>query len=137
MNRQQRRERKAWILVLALVAFAASRRQVQAQAEGEPMIAVSADIVEISGSISRDTGFTWGPLTTGIIFNEKTPIPGIIKINDFERATALQTTLRLLETEGKAQILSNPKVITKSGTQANFVVGGDQPYPVTTNQGVG
>jgi len=43
----------------------------------------------------------------------------------------------MLETEGKAQLLSNPKVITKNQTQANFVVGGDQPYPVTNNQGVG
>lgn len=125
------RQRAALLLAMQLLSC-----RLQAQ-QSEPMIAVSADVVEISGSISRDTGFNWGPFTTGIVFNEKQPIPGIIRIGDFERATALQTTLRLLETEGKAQILSNPKVITKSGTQANFVVGGDQPYPVTTNQGVG
>jgi pilus assembly protein CpaC len=101
------------------------------------MIAVSADIVEISGSVSRDAGFSWTPFATGIGYNEKLPIPGIIQVAEFERITQLQTSLKLLETEGKAQILSNPKVITKSGTQANFVVGGDQPYPVTTNQGVG
>ncbi|MBI3505120.1 MAG: type II and III secretion system protein [Proteobacteria bacterium] len=124
-------------LAVLLSAAAALALGTRVSAQNEPMIAVSADIVEISGSISRNEGFTWGPFTTGIIFNEKAPIPGILKVNDFARATALQTTLQLLETEGKAQILSNPKVITKSGTQANFVVGGDQPYPVTTNQGVG
>ncbi|MBI4425722.1 MAG: type II and III secretion system protein [Elusimicrobia bacterium] len=107
------------------------------QDQTNEMIAVSADIVEISGSIQRDTGFAWPQFTAGIQFNEKTPIPGIIKIGDFERVTSLQTTLKLLEQEGKAQLLSNPKVITKSGTQANFVVGGDQPYPVTNAQGVG
>ena len=101
------------------------------------MIAISADVVEISGSIEKDIGFNWAPFQTGINFGEKSPIPGIIKIGDFERQTLLQTSLKLLETEGKAQLLSNPKVITKSGTQANFVVGGDQPYPVTNNQGVG
>ena len=42
-----------------------------------------------------------------------------------------------METEGKAQILSNPKVITKSGTQANFTVGGEIPVPYSNNQGVG
>jgi pilus assembly protein CpaC len=34
-------------------------------------------------------------------------------------------------------MLSNPKVITKSGTQANFTVGGEIPVPYSNNQGVG
>ncbi|MBI5242645.1 MAG: type II and III secretion system protein [Elusimicrobia bacterium] len=124
-------------------ALAASIPAARAQQEGEAgeevnaMIAISADVVEISGSISKDVGFSWGPFQTGINFAEKAPIPGIIHVGDFERLTLLQTSLKLLETEGKAQLLSNPKVITKSATQANFVVGGDQPYPVTNNQGVG
>jgi pilus assembly protein CpaC len=108
-----------------------------AQESADVMIAVSADVVEISGSVSKDVGFSWGPFQTGIQFAEKAPIPGILRIGDFERLTQLQTSLKLLETEGKAQLLSNPKIITKSATQANFVVGGDQPYPVTNNQGVG
>lgn len=45
--------------------------------------------------------------------------------------------LNLMETEGKAQILSNPKVVTKSGTQANFTVGGEIPVPYSNGQGVG
>lgn len=105
--------------------------------QSEVMIAVSADIIEISGSISRDVGFSWTPFTTGINFAERAPIPGLINIADFERLTQLQTSLKMLETEGKAQLLSNPKIITKNATQANFVVGGDQPYPVVNNQGVG
>ncbi|MFH2204273.1 MAG: type II and III secretion system protein [Elusimicrobiota bacterium] len=105
--------------------------------QSEVMIAVSADVVEISGSIAKDVGFSWTPFTTGINFAEKAPIPGLIDIADFERLTQLQTSLKMLETEGKAQLLSNPKIITKNATQANFVVGGDQPYPVTNNQGVG
>lgn len=125
-------------VALAMAALAILPWPTTAQNNPDSMIAVSADVVEISGSVSRDAGFTWGPFTTGINFAEKAiPLPGIVKIGDFQRLTQLQTSLRLLETEGKAQILSNPKVITKSGTQANFVVGGDQPYPVTTAQGVG
>lgn len=119
------------------------RAQEAAPAEGEGedqtevMIAVSADIVEISGSISKDVGFSWAPFTTGINFAEKLPIPGLIKVADFERMTQLQTSLKMLETEGKAQLLSNPKVIVQAQSQANFVVGGEEPYPVTNNQGVG
>jgi pilus assembly protein CpaC len=102
----------------------------------DSLVAVSADIVELSGSVSKDIGFIWGPLQTGITFGEKS-IPGIFKFGDFARQTALQTSLKMLETEGKAQLLSNPKVIVQAQSQANFVVGGESPYPVTNAQGVG
>jgi pilus assembly protein CpaC len=126
-----------WILGAALAAVPAFV-YAQTPAPQETMIAVSADIIEISGSLSSNEGFNWAPFQTGINYAEqKIPAPGIIKIGDFARQTALQTSLQFMETEGKAQTLSNPKVVTKSGSQANFVVGGDQPYPVTTNQGVG
>ena len=130
-------------LLLAFLLSPARAQDEEGGGEGgdpdhaETMIAVSADVVEISGSISKDIGFSWAPFTTGINFAEKAPIPGLVKVGDFERLTQLQTSLKMLETEGKAQLLSNPKVITKNATQANFVVGGDQPYPVTNNQGVG
>ncbi len=111
--------------VLALPAIAA--------AEATQMVAVSADIVEISGSIQKTRGFSWNQFFD---FSEKS-IPGIITVGDFERKTQLTASLKLLETEGKAQLLSNPKVITKSGTQANFTVGGEIPVPYSNNQGVG
>lgn len=100
---------------------------------GRELVAVSADVVEISGSLSSQKGFGWNQL---LEFSEDA-IPGIIEAGDFSRRTALATTLRLLETEGKAQLLSNPKVIAKSGTGARFVVGGDLPFPTVNNQGVG
>jgi len=115
-------------LIFALLALPAL-----ASAESTPMVAVSADIVEISGSIQKTRGFSWNQFFD---FSEKS-IPGIITLGDFERKTQLAASLKLLETEGKAQMLSNPKVITKSGTQANFTVGGEIPVPYSNNQGVG
>lgn len=97
------------------------------------MVAVSADIVEISGSIQKTNGFSWNQFFD---FSEKS-IPGILTVGNFERKTQLNTSLKLLETEGKAQLLSNPKVVAKSGTQANFTVGGEVPIPYSNNQGVG
>ena len=134
MKRQLRRS----ALCLAAMAAVLGAGEVRAQPE-DSLIAVSADIVEISGSVARDHGFSWGPFQTGIQFAEKVGAagPGLYQVGDFARMTALQTSLKLLETEGKAQLLSNPKVIVQAGSQANFVVGGDQPYPVTNNQGVG
>jgi len=133
MNRYSRAAVLSWAMLLA--AGAASRPAV-AQAD-ESMVAISADVVEISGSSERDLGFNWGSVQNGVNFGEVALPGGIFRLGDFARQTALQTSLKLLETEGKAQILSNPKVIVQSGAQANFVVGGEQPYPVTNNQGVG
>ena len=143
MKRHQRWLKTALAGALLLARAGAARAQEAGgdqpaeSDQSEAMVAVSADVVEISGSVSKDIGFSWAPFTTGINFAEKTPIPGIIKVGNFERLTQMQTSLKMLETEGKAQLLSNPKVITKNAVQANFVVGGDQPYPVTNNQGVG
>jgi pilus assembly protein CpaC len=117
------------ILTLAFAALFAA----PALAQKAEMVAVSADIVEISGSIQKTRGFSWSQLFE---FGEKS-VPGIIRLGEFERKTQLSTSLKLLETEGKAQLLSNPKVIAKSGSQANFTVGGEVPVPYSNNQGVG
>lgn len=116
-----------------LLALSALLLPAAAAAQSSHMVAVSADIVEISGSIQKTRGFSWNQFFD---FSEKS-IPGIITLGDFERKTQLAASLKLLETEGKAQLLSNPKVITKSGTQANFTVGGEIPVPYSNNQGVG
>ncbi len=113
------------ILLITWTAFA--------QEPKTDMVAVSADIVEISGSVYTGTGFAW----TRVFQFGEAAIPGIFKIGEFERRTALETSVGLLENEGKAQILSNPKVIVKSGMQAKFAVGGEIPVPYSNNQGVG
>ncbi len=113
---------------VVLVVFLSLKLDAQ-----DVMIAVSADIVEISGSIQKTSGFGWNQM---LDFGEKS-VPGILTLGDFERRTLLQTSLKLLETEGKAQLLSNPKIVVKNGQQANFTVGGEIPIPYSNNQGIG
>lgn len=124
--------RQLWT-ALALLALAATRASAQPE---DSLIAVSADIVEISGSYEKSLGFSWTPFQAGVNFAEKAiPAGTIIRVGDFARQTQLQTTLKMLETEGKAQLLSNPKVIVQAQSQANFVVGGEQPYPTANGNG--
>ncbi len=122
--------RQLWTAIALVTALAGTS---VAQPE-DSLIAVSADIVEISGSVQRDIGFAWTPFQAGVAFAEKT-IPGIYRIGDFARQTQLQTTLKMLETEGKAQLLSNPKVVVQAQSQANFVVGGEIPFPSANGNG--
>ncbi|MDR0952782.1 MAG: type II and III secretion system protein [Elusimicrobiota bacterium] len=119
------------VLTFILAVFALS---VKANAAKKTdLVAVSADIVEISGSLTTSKGFSWNQL---LDFSEK-EIPGIFSIGEFERKSLLNTRLRLLETEGKAQILSNPKVIARTNTSANFQAGGSIPFPVVQNNAAG
>jgi len=121
--------------LLSAVLLLGGAARLRAQPE-DSLIAVSADIVEISGSSELNMGVAWTPFQTGISFGEKN-IPGIFKLGDFVRQTAVAAQLKMLETEGKAQLLSNPKVIVQANSQADFVVGGEVPYPVANAQSVG
>ena len=124
--------RQLWT-ALALLALTAIKASAQPE---DSLIAVSADIVEISGSYEKDLGFSWTPFQAGVNFAEKAiPAGAIFQVGDFARTTQLNTSLKLLETEGKAQLLSNPKVIVQAQSQANFVVGGEQPYPTANGNG--
>ena len=126
MNRQ---------LWTALALLAALGTKAAAQPE-DSLIAVSADIVEIAGSYEKDLGFAWTPFQAGVNFAEKAiPAGAIFQIGDFARTTQLNTSLKLLETEGKAQLLSNPKVIVIAGSQAHILVGGKEPYPTANGNG--
>ncbi|MBR2392388.1 MAG: hypothetical protein IKA93_02310, partial [Elusimicrobiaceae bacterium] len=64
------------------------------------LVAVSADVVEISGTMQSVKGFSWNQLFD---FEEAT-IEGILSLGEFERKTAGTTRLRLMETEGRAQV---------------------------------
>jgi len=119
------------VLPLVLVALTAGSQAFAAKKTD--LVAVSADIVEISGSLTTNTGFAWNQL---LDFSES-EIPGIFSIGEFERKSLLSTRLHLLESEGKAQVLSNPKVIAKSNTSSNFTAGGEIPFPVVNNTSAG
>ncbi|MBR4592629.1 MAG: type II and III secretion system protein [Elusimicrobiaceae bacterium] len=97
------------------------------------LVAVSADVVEIGGTMQSVKGFAWNQLFDF----EEAEIPGILSLGEFQRKTAVTTRLRLMETEGRAQVLSNPKIVTSSGSSAKISVGGKVPIPVVNNQGVG
>ncbi|WP_428073910.1 type II and III secretion system protein [Candidatus Avelusimicrobium luingense] len=115
------------------VLLAAVLGVVPAHAKKTRLVAVSADVVEISGTMQSVKGFAWNQLFDF----EEAEIPGILSLGEFQRKTAVTTRLRLMETEGRAQVLSNPKIVTASGNPAKISVGGKVPIPVVNNQGVG
>jgi pilus assembly protein CpaC len=120
-------ENRKIFLHICLLLLAAFLLPATARAQKKTdLVSVSADIVEISGNLQTNVGFAW---VNTVDFLER-DIPGVLSIGSFQRQTLLSTRLQLMENEGRAQILANPKVVTKSGTQATLTVGGKIPMPV-------
>jgi pilus assembly protein CpaC len=130
---KQRGKMKLRKMIKILGLLAALALPAALHAKKTDLIAVSADIVEISGSLRTARGFSWNQL---LDFQEA-DIPGMFTMGEFERKSLLNTRLRMLETEGKAQILSNPKVIARNNTSANFSSGGSIPYPKVEDRTAG
>ncbi|MBI4370018.1 MAG: type II and III secretion system protein [Elusimicrobia bacterium] len=113
-------------VLAGLTAFLVALMSWPPSVSAEDLIAISADIVEIGGSVERDLGVSWNDF----INLAEQSIPGIFTVGEFSRLEQLQGTIRALENEGKAQLLSNPKIVTKNGTSASFLVGGEMPIQI-------
>ncbi|HBU68750.1 MAG TPA: hypothetical protein DEE98_00020 [Elusimicrobia bacterium] len=104
----------------------------------EEMVEVSVEITEVNNNKAHELGVEWpSAIKTGEVMwsaSNRLPaalpeVPSIIKVGDWARFTELTATLNFLQQKGAAQILSKPKILTKSGTTAKFLVGGQ--FPVT------
>jgi len=98
-----------------------------------PQIMIEAKVVEITLDGEEDLGIKW---TSG-----DSTIEGQITIGEitlggsFERSGLINATLTALQKAGKTNILSNPKVLTLDGKEANILSGSKIPIRVITPEG--
>ena len=103
----------------------------------EQLIEISIEITEINNNKAKEYGIKWvDEISTGELFitsgeTKETSYPTLVEFNDWVRYTPLSAKLKLLQESGSAEVLSNPKLITKSGTKARFLVGGEFPIAVS------
>lgn len=102
----------------------------------EQLVEISIEITEINSNKAKEYGIKWvDEISTGELFvtsGEGTTVyPSLVEFNDWVRYTPLSAKLKLLQESGSAQVLSNPKLVTKSGTKAKFLVGGEFPIAVS------
>ena len=127
--------------------------------EIKDLVEVDMQITEMSTSVTKSLGIDWftgtqtysdGVLTTTSsggftpVYGEILPSlqPGLgdyFKIGEFQRTnnSALVAQISALVVEGKARILSKPKLVVISGEEASFLVGGEIPIRTTTASGSG
>jgi pilus assembly protein CpaC len=99
---------------------------------GEQVIEISVEITEVNENKSIELGIQW-PTESGISYSgDLNSIPSVIGTGDWIKNSNFTSSLKALEDHGLATILAKPKIITKSGTEASFMVGGEMPV-VTSN----
>jgi Flp pilus assembly secretin CpaC len=105
----------------------------------EPLIEVSVDTLEIGENNTNVMGILWGdgsnPGGYQINFFEQLPVPGLLKVGSFTR-NQLAGKLDAMIRNNQVRILANPTLLTKSGYEASFLVGGEIPYPQVGQGGV-
>ncbi|MDI1260154.1 pilus assembly protein N-terminal domain-containing protein [Aquabacterium sp.] len=131
----------------------------------EKMVMMDVKVVEFPRSEMQELGLRWGPTGGGTIGAVWAPIrhgkngPYQIKIptsaeglplTDPDKETAtlhsalnviggfnigLNAQLLALAQDGKAAVLAEPQLSARSGSEANFVAGGEYPYAVSSIAG--
>jgi pilus assembly protein CpaC len=120
----------------------------------EDLVQIDMQITEMSTSETTSLGIDWftgtqetddnGITTTSSgkftpVYGEVLPnlepgVGDILKVGQFQRATnsAFIAQVNALIIEGKARLLSKPKIVVISGEEAKFLVGGEVPIRTTT-----
>lgn len=120
----------------------------------EDMVQIDMQITELSTTLTKELGIDWRTGTQSVnatgqyttTFGDSfTPIGlelmpsqngglDMFKVGEFYRAanSALVAKVNALIREGKAQVLSKPRLVVKSGMEASFLVGGEVPIRSST-----
>jgi pilus assembly protein CpaC len=73
----------------------------------------------------------------GSTFTTTQAITNALNIFLFNPNIHLGTIIQALQSQNLFQILAEPNLMTESGKEANFLAGGEFPYPVVTSVGTG
>ena len=128
--------------------------------KNQQLIQVDMQIVEISTTLEKNLGISWANTSTAstsptaaastngatstlqLGYGEHMATQGdsfaqLFRIGNFQRQTPLEATVNALVQEGKARLISKPRLVVVSGKQASFLVGGEIPIQSTTTSASG
>jgi pilus assembly protein CpaC len=120
--------------VRSLVELSPITQEMMDQAEVDSVKTVQMDvtIMEVDKTMIRNLGVRWSSSispTSSLPFEGTSigPISGVIE--------NILPTIDMLTSTGKARVLAQPTLITKSGQKAELFVGGELPIPVAQGGG--
>ncbi|MBN1503799.1 MAG: AMIN domain-containing protein, partial [Candidatus Eisenbacteria bacterium] len=110
-----------------------------------PQVEITAKMVDVDANVSRELGIVWsmndldiGKQNVDEDVAVNAPIldaVGTLRIGAVRDYVTLDATLQALETENKADIISNPKITTVNNREASILVGKEIPLIVQDEAG--
>jgi len=101
-----------------------------------PQIMIETKVIEITVDGEKDLGIRWSSGTGDTKVEGQVTIGELTLGGSFERSGLIEATLKALQTEGKTNILSNPKVLTLDGKEAKILSGSKIPIRIITPDGL-
>jgi type II secretory pathway component GspD/PulD (secretin) len=101
-----------------------------------PQIMIEAKVAEITLDGEKDLGIKWSSGTGDTKVEGQITIGELTLGGSLERSGLIEATLKALQTEGKTNILSNPKVLTLDGKEAKILSGSKIPIRIITPDGL-
>jgi pilus assembly protein CpaC len=92
------------------------------------MILFEVSFLEINRDAFKEIGIDWPASTT-------LAAPDSMRLGKVAPANSLEITIQHLVQEGKARIISRPRLACRSGQKATFQAGGEIPVPRTDQDG--
>jgi len=118
--------------------------------ERQPLVEIDINVLEVAYDDEKTLGINWsdsvtytepsssGPRTPGSPYDPKTHTTGkfakLWRVFKWDRST-VTAQLNFLIEEDQARTLANPKLVTLSGKEASFLVGGEIPYLTVETEG--
>jgi len=111
----------------------------------QPQVILEAKIVEVNKDALEELGVDWSDSVSLNYQESGRPVEfeniedspdSVLKIFQFSRSPIeFSTMIKMLETQNKAKVLSNPKITTMNNKEAEIFVGDRIPYTITTVTG--
>jgi pilus assembly protein CpaC len=124
--------RRAVLLALATTRFLGAA-PASAPASVDPaLLQIAIEVVEVDETKTRKLGVEW--FNTMRVMETPGTAPSFFEFGMFNR-NIVYADLQALLSEGVADLLANPKLVTRNGTEANFHAGGELPYVTAASLG--
>jgi pilus assembly protein CpaC len=115
----------------------------------QAMIMLDVQVVEVRRDDLMNVGIEWAASTAGPFWEGTGEFHGLLDFDKYssflgfglreggggEPLSELGSTINLLQTKGIARVLAQPKLVTKSGSKAEFLAGGEIPIPIRGSDG--
>ncbi|VAX34979.1 hypothetical protein MNBD_UNCLBAC01-2135 [hydrothermal vent metagenome] len=114
--------------------------------QAQPQVLLEAKIIEMNKDALKDLGIDWSDQIISNYQESGRPVGkgtgvedaarSVLEITKFQRsALQFSSAIKMLESQNKARVLSNPRIATINDKEAEIFIGDEIPYTITNVTG--